>query len=60
MTGMLETQGISLPRLGQRANLDARSLTLDEEDRRVIASLPKRRRLVNPPFAPRWDRPMAE
>jgi len=43
----------------QRANLDALTLALDEEDRRVIAALPKDRRLVNPPFAPAWDRPTA-
>jgi 2,5-diketo-D-gluconate reductase B len=39
----------------QKANLDALRLTLDEEDRRVIAALPKNRRFVNPPFAPAWD-----
>jgi 2,5-diketo-D-gluconate reductase B len=30
-------------------------LTLDDDDRRVIAALPKTQRLVNPPFAPAWD-----
>jgi 2,5-diketo-D-gluconate reductase B len=39
----------------QRANLDALKLTLDDDDRRTIAALPKDRRLVNPPFAPAWD-----
>ncbi|MDB5774502.1 MAG: dkgB [Herbaspirillum sp.] len=39
----------------QQANLDALQLTLDDEDRRVIAGLPKNRRFVNPPFAPAWD-----
>jgi len=39
----------------QKANLDALRLTLDEEDRRAIAALPKNRRFVNPPFAPAWD-----
>jgi 2,5-diketo-D-gluconate reductase B len=62
---LLDQEGVAaIPKAGrrasQRANLDARSLTLDEEDRRVIASLPKRQRLVNPPFAPLWDVPMPE
>jgi 2,5-diketo-D-gluconate reductase B len=39
----------------QKANLDALRLTLDEEDRRAIAALPKNRRFVNPAFAPTWD-----
>ena len=43
----------------QQANLDALKLTLDDEDRRVIAALPKDRRMVNPPFAPAWDEPAA-
>jgi 2,5-diketo-D-gluconate reductase B len=55
---------VAIPKAGravsQRANLDALSLALDDEGRQVIASLPKRQRLVNPPFAPRWDKPIAE
>jgi len=39
----------------QQANLEALDLTLDDEDRRVIAALPKDRRLVSPAFAPDWD-----
>ena len=39
----------------QRANLEAASLRLDDEDRAAIAALPKNRRLVNPDFAPDWD-----
>jgi 2,5-diketo-D-gluconate reductase B len=39
----------------QQANLDALKLTLDDEDRKAIASLPKNQRLVNPGFAPAWD-----
>jgi 2,5-diketo-D-gluconate reductase B len=39
----------------QKANLDALRLTLDEQDRRAIAALPKNRRFVNPSFAPAWD-----
>ncbi len=43
----------------QQANLDALSLTLDDDDRRVIAGLPKDQRFVNPPFAPTWDKTTA-
>ena len=39
----------------QQANLDALKVTLDDEDRKIIASLPKDRRCVNPGFAPAWD-----
>jgi 2,5-diketo-D-gluconate reductase B len=39
----------------QQANLDALKVTLDDEDRKVIAALPKDRRCVNPGFAPAWD-----
>lgn len=39
----------------QQANLDALKLTLDDEDRKAIAALPKDQRLVNPGFAPEWD-----
>ena len=39
----------------QRANLEAASLRLDDEDRRAIAGLPKDRRLVDPDFAPDWN-----
>ncbi|HYF06445.1 MAG TPA: aldo/keto reductase [Acetobacteraceae bacterium] len=41
---------------GQRANLEAAALRLDAEDLAAIAALPKDRRLVNPSFAPPWDR----
>jgi 2,5-diketo-D-gluconate reductase B len=41
----------------QQANLDALKLRLDDEDRRIIAALPKNQRFVNPPFAPAWDLP---
>jgi 2,5-diketo-D-gluconate reductase B len=44
----------------QKENLEALNLTLDDEDRRAIAHLPKDRRLVSPPFAPDWDRPSAK
>jgi 2,5-diketo-D-gluconate reductase B len=39
----------------QQANLDALKLQLDEEDRKVIAALPKDKRFVSPAFAPDWD-----
>ena len=39
----------------QKANLDAIELRLDDEDRRMIADLPKGTRCVNPAFAPAWD-----
>ncbi|HET9147883.1 MAG TPA: aldo/keto reductase [Acetobacteraceae bacterium] len=43
----------------QKANLAALSITLDDEDRRVIAALPKDQRLVDPSFSPSWDPPRA-
>ncbi len=46
-------------RESQQANLDAWKVELDDEDRRVIAALPKNERLVNPGFAPAWDKPAA-
>ncbi|RYE57110.1 MAG: 2,5-didehydrogluconate reductase B, partial [Hyphomicrobiales bacterium] len=42
-------------RESQQANLDALKVTLDDEDRKAIATLPKAKRLVNPAFAPDWD-----
>jgi 2,5-diketo-D-gluconate reductase B len=39
---------------GQRANLAALDLTLDEADLAAIAALPKDRRFVNPTFASDW------
>ena len=39
----------------QKANLDAASIRLDDEDLSLIASLPKVQRLVNPPFACDWN-----
>lgn len=41
----------------QRANLGAAAIRLDDEDRAAIAGLPKDQRVVNPDFAPVWDRP---
>ena len=42
-------------RESQQANLDALKVTLDDEDRKVIAGLPKAERFVTPAFAPDWD-----
>ncbi len=43
----------------QQSNLDALKLKLDDDDRRVIAALPKTQRFVNPGFAPAWDKAAA-
>jgi 2,5-diketo-D-gluconate reductase B len=49
----------AIPKAGrtesQRENLEAFNVTLDDSDRATIAALPKDQRVVNPPFAPRWD-----
>lgn len=57
---LLEQEGVAaIPKaqrgISQQANLDALDLRLDEGDRRAIGALAKNRRLVTPPFAPRWD-----
>ena len=39
----------------QKANLDALAIRLDDEDRALIAALPKDVRYVDPDFAPDWD-----
>ena len=39
----------------QKANWDALSVTLDHDDRRKIAGLPKDKRFVSPGFSPAWD-----
>src|SRR5262249_1477058 len=39
----------------QKANLDALKITLDDDDRKPIAPLPKDRCCVNPGFGPHWD-----
>lgn len=56
---LLDQDGVAaIPKAGrvasQRENLGALDLTLDDEDRAIIASLPKDQRFVNPPFAPQW------
>jgi 2,5-diketo-D-gluconate reductase B len=57
---LLDQDGVAaipkaLRRESQQANLDALKLTLDDEDRKTIAALPKNKRCVNPGFAPDWD-----
>jgi 2,5-diketo-D-gluconate reductase B len=57
---LLDQEGvIAIPKAGrpesQRANLDALGVSLDDEDRALIAALPKDQRFVRPPFAPEWD-----
>jgi 2,5-diketo-D-gluconate reductase B len=39
----------------QKANWDALGVTLDDDDRKNIAGLPKNQRFVNPGFSPAWD-----
>ena len=39
----------------QQNNLEALKVQLDDEDRALIAGLPKNQRLVSPDFAPHWD-----
>jgi len=39
----------------QKSNLDALKVTLDDDDRKAIAALPKDRRCVNPAFWSDWD-----
>ncbi len=43
-------------RESQVANLEALKIELDDADRAAIAALPKSQRLVNPGFAPAWDK----
>jgi len=39
----------------QQSNLDALNIRFDDEDRAVIAALPRDQRYVTPPFAPDWN-----
>ena len=59
---LLDQPGVAaIPRAGrletQRQNLAALDITLDDEDRAAIASLPKDRRIVVVDHAPEWDAP---
>lgn len=42
-------------RTNQLSNLQALELRLDDEDRALLATLPKNVRVVSPEFAPQWD-----
>ncbi|MDD2876696.1 MAG: aldo/keto reductase [Acidiphilium sp.] len=58
---LLDQEGVAaIPKAAreesQRANLAALAIPLDDEDRAVIAALPKNHRFINPSFAPEWDR----
>jgi 2,5-diketo-D-gluconate reductase B len=60
---LLDQEGVAaIPKAqrpeSQKSNLAALSVTLDDEDRRRIAALPKNQRCVNPGFAPDWDPPV--
>jgi len=57
---LLDQEGVAaIPKASraesQQANLDALKVTLDDDDRKAIAALPKDRRCVNPGFAAAWD-----
>ncbi len=59
---LLEQPGVgAIPKAqraeSQRANLEALSIRLDDEDRASIGLLPKNERFVSPSWAPRWDTP---
>lgn len=55
-----QQQVAAIPRSGNpdhiRSNFDIWDFALDSEDQREIASLARNLRLVNPDFAPVWDR----
>ena len=58
---LVDQPGVSaIPKAARResqvANLEAMKLQLDDDDRAAIAMLPKTTRLVNPGFAPTWDK----
>ena len=58
---LLDQPGVAaIPKAGRResqvANLEALKIELDDADRAAIAALPKAQRMVNPGFAPAWDK----
>jgi 2,5-diketo-D-gluconate reductase B len=60
---LLDQEGVAaIPRAGRREsqqeNLNALRLTLDDDDRAIIALLPKDQRVVNVDWAPVWDSPV--
>ena len=61
---LLDQPGVAaIPKAARResqvANLEAMKIELDDADRAAIAALPKAQRMVNPGFAPAWDRAAA-
>lgn len=57
---LLEQTGVmAIPKArgeaSQKSNLGALAIKLDQNDRALIAKLPKDQRFVNPGFAPQWD-----
>ena len=58
---LLDQPGVAaIPKAARResqvANLEAMKIELDDADRAAIAALPKAQRMVNPGFAPAWDK----
>ena len=58
---LLDQPGVAaIPKAARResqvANLEAMKIVLDDSDRAAIAALPKAQRMVNPGFAPAWDK----
>ena len=58
---LLDQPGVAaIPKAARResqvANLEAMKIELDDADRAAIAALPKTQRMVNPGFAPAWDK----
>ena len=58
---LLDQPGVAaIPKASRResqvANLEALKIELDDTDRAAIAGLPKSQRMVNPGFAPAWDK----
>ena len=58
---LLDQPGVAaIPKAARResqvANLEAMKIELDDADRAAIAALPKAQRMVNPGFAPVWDK----
>ncbi len=58
---LLDQPGVAaIPKASRResqvANLEAMKIELDDTDRSAIAALPKGQRMVNPGFAPAWDK----
>ena len=60
MKWLLDQDGVAvIPKASsehnQMSNLEALQVQLDDQDRALIAGLPKDQRVVNPAFAPDWS-----